>query len=271
MVPAETTLPTEQAPPLDPNRLPAGAEDTPAARQLWAQVCAVEGWYHSIDLGHGISTHGAFDHRAMTERYGLPADLTGKRALDVATFDGFWAFEMEARGAREVVALDLEHYSDLDLPPDQKAAMLREGRDGFFGTGFGVAREARRSRVQRMILNVYDLAPERTGGAFDLVFCGDLLLHLMNVPKALQRMRAVTSGEAIFVDVFDPALDALAPYPVTRYLGGHTLCTWWTPSQSCLVQMIEDAGFSSVEVIDTFKIGDRGAEPAWRAVIRARP
>jgi tRNA (mo5U34)-methyltransferase len=263
--------PAVEAPLLDPERLPEGAEDTPAARQLWARVCAVGGWYHSIDLGHGISTPGAFDHRAIVQRYGLPADLTGKRALDVATFDGFWAFEMERRGAREVVALDLEHYSDLDLPPEQKAAMLQEGRDGYFGTGFALAREARGSRVQRTILSVYELSPERTGGTFDVVFCGDLLLHLMNVPKALQGMRAVTGGEAVFVDVFDPTLDVLAPYPLTRYLGGQTLCTWWTPSRSCLVQMIKDAGFRSVEVIDTFKVGDRGAEPAWRAVIRARP
>ncbi len=39
------------------------------------------------------------------------------RALDVATFDGFWAFEMERRGASEIVAIDLDCADKLDLPP----------------------------------------------------------------------------------------------------------------------------------------------------------
>ena len=48
-------------------------------------------------------TEGTFDLRPYVARYGLPTDMTGMRALDVGTWDGFWAFEMERRGA-EVVA-----------------------------------------------------------------------------------------------------------------------------------------------------------------------
>ena len=33
--------------------------------------------------------------------------LDGKRCLDVGTYDGFWAFEIEQRGAKEVVAVDV--------------------------------------------------------------------------------------------------------------------------------------------------------------------
>src|SRR6266540_1871728 len=62
-------------------------------------------WYHSIELAPGLVTEGTFDHRPYVDRYGLPGDLSGRRALDVGTFDGFWAFELERRGAR-VDALD---------------------------------------------------------------------------------------------------------------------------------------------------------------------
>ena len=41
------------------------------------------------------------------------------RALDVGTWDGFWAFEMERRGA-EVTALDLDDERDLDWPADRR-------------------------------------------------------------------------------------------------------------------------------------------------------
>ncbi len=64
-------------------------------------------WYHTLELAPGITTPGFFDHRPMVDRYELPESLAGKRALDVGTFDGFWAFELERRGA-DVVALDVD-------------------------------------------------------------------------------------------------------------------------------------------------------------------
>ena len=93
-------------------------------------------WYHTQELGPGVVTQGMFDLRPYVERYGIPADLTGLRALDVGTFEGFWAFELERRGA-EVVAIDVDSIQDLDWPP-----RLRPAADGRRGEGFEVAREA---------------------------------------------------------------------------------------------------------------------------------
>ena len=42
----------------------------------------------------------------------LPEDFSGRRVLDVGTFDGFYAFLAEARGADRVVAIDNEQYVD---------------------------------------------------------------------------------------------------------------------------------------------------------------
>ena len=250
--------------------LPDGVENTPATRKLWARVQGVH-WYHTIDLGHGVVTPGGFDHRPIVNRYHLPERLNGLRVLDVASFDGFWAFELERRGARQVVALDLECAAELDLPPVVREAMINDGSNNFFGTGFRLAAEALASRVQHKTLNVYDLSPRRIDGTFDFVFCGDLLLHLMNPVKALQNIRSITRGEARFVDVFNPELDEIDGPPVLRYFGGWNLCTWWIPSRKCLVQMIKDAGFRQVEVLDTFELAEKDGSPLWRAIIRALP
>ena len=48
------------------------------------------------------------------DRYPVPADLSGLRCLDVGTMDGFWAFEMERRGAASVTAIDLDDPNALD-------------------------------------------------------------------------------------------------------------------------------------------------------------
>src|SRR3990170_8687518 len=78
-------------------------------------------WYHAIELAPGVVTPGLFDRRPYVERYELPADLTGKRVLDVGTQDGFWSFELERRGA-SVTALDLDDPGELDWPPRLRPA-----------------------------------------------------------------------------------------------------------------------------------------------------
>jgi tRNA (mo5U34)-methyltransferase len=40
----------------------------------------------------------------------IPASFAALRVLNVGTFDGFYAFVAETRGARRVVAVDSEQY-----------------------------------------------------------------------------------------------------------------------------------------------------------------
>lgn len=79
-------------------------------------------WYHTIELAPGIATPGQVDMREAAAR-ALPADLSGRRALDVGTFDGFWAYEMERRGA-DVVAIDVETIDAAECPAN-RVALLR--------------------------------------------------------------------------------------------------------------------------------------------------
>jgi len=66
-------------------------------------------WYHKIQLGEGIVTPGMeFDRIWENTRTVIAGiEYTGKRVLDLASWDGYWAFEAERRGARIVVSTDV--------------------------------------------------------------------------------------------------------------------------------------------------------------------
>ena len=124
-----------------------------------------------------------FDHRGVERRYLLPDDLRGWRCLDVGTMDGYWAFAMERRGADEVVAVDLEDPGALDWPG--RAGLRTETTmDRTKGERFGLAHRALDSKVVRQLRSVYDLDDDM--GLFDLVFCGDLLVHLKDPVTAVE-------------------------------------------------------------------------------------
>src|SRR5688572_28301000 len=99
-------------------------------------VAANPTWYHTIDLGPGATTSGQIDMRAVAPKV-FPADLRGKRALDVGTFDGFWAFEMERRGA-ETVAIDVPTLESAEWPPINRPRLEAQARewDVKLGRGF---------------------------------------------------------------------------------------------------------------------------------------
>ncbi len=142
-----------------------------------------QGWYHTIELPGGLTTNGVYDLRPVVKHYHLPETLTGMSALDVGSADGFWAFELEQRGAAPVVAIDVDRWGDFDLTPPVRK-LRSDGLERDMALNFLTASSWRNSKVTRTSCNVYDASPERLG-TFDLVFCGALLLHLMAPLRAL--------------------------------------------------------------------------------------
>ncbi len=200
-------------------------------------------WYHTLELAPGRVTDGWFDLRQMIDYYGLPARLDGLRVLDVGTRDGFWAFEMERRGAREVVALDLDDERDLDWPPRRRPATFP---DEPRGEGFRLAHELLGSRVQRLSLSIYDAMPEALG-SFDLVFCGSVLIHLRDQLLALERIAGLTDGMFISAEEHDRAL-GLLPFAAARYRADRNQAVvFWMPSARAWRRMLWSAGFDRVE------------------------
>ncbi|HEX8120662.1 MAG TPA: class I SAM-dependent methyltransferase [Solirubrobacteraceae bacterium] len=176
--------------------------------------------------------------------YGLPDDLSGKRCLDVGTWDGFWAFELERRGAAEVVALDLDDEADLDWPPRRRPASnaARPPR----GDGFRELRERLGSSVERVELSVYDATPERLG-SFDLVFCGSVLIHLRDQFLALERIASVCRGMFVSAEEYD-RLTSLLPVALNRWRGDDPAAVvFWRPNARAWRRMLWSAGFAHVE------------------------
>jgi len=210
-------------------------------------------WYHTIDLPDG-PTPGYFDTRQAPKFVPWPSELRSGRCLDVGTFDGFWAFEMERRGAAEVVALDLADPEALDWAYDHRTtgpATIRDvgsqRRVGFEKTSAAVGSSARWTNQ-----SVYDLDPERNG-LFDVVFCGALLLHLRDPIRAMEAMRTVCRGSLVLAETIDPTLELLAR-PVAAARFAPDLDQWWRPNSAGLISMTRRAGFTVQEVSPRFVV-----------------
>lgn len=230
--------------------------DAAATEELRRRVAGLK-WYHTIDLGDGIVTPGWFDTRSVAPRVPLAPNLEGKRCLDVGTWDGFWAFEMERRGAAEVIAIDIEDQRRWDWPPHTRVgdatptglAILDEFKSG--DSAFAVAHDALDSRVQRRDLSIYDLSPGDVG-TFDVVFLGSLLLHLRDPVGALAALRTVCGGEAVIADTVDAIPSFLRPRTPTVRLEGYDRPWWWIPNRAGLHRMVESAGFRIVQATPVY-------------------
>src|SRR5436190_6788318 len=132
-------------------------------------VAANPAWYHTIELAPGVVTPGQIDLRGVVDLV-LPRDLSGRRALDVGTFDGFWAFELERRGA-EVVAIDVGSVDEAQWPPLRRERLRARAADWGVevGRGFTLASEALGSRVTRVVRSVLEVEIADIGGEVDLV------------------------------------------------------------------------------------------------------
>jgi tRNA (mo5U34)-methyltransferase len=204
-------------------------------------------WYHTIQLAPGVESPGWFDPSKALPRLPMPAQLKGLRCLDVGTFDGFWAFEMERRGAAEVIAIDILDESRWDWPFSTSADSLeaiRTRKAG--GDGFLMAKAALGSRVERRDCSVYEVATD-TVGMFDFIYLGSLLLHLRDPVLALERLRSVAKNRILCVDAFDVGLSVRHPWRAVSTLDGQGRPYWWKPNLASFRRMVEVAGFTIVE------------------------
>jgi tRNA (mo5U34)-methyltransferase len=203
----------------------------------------VELWYHTLDLPGGVTTPGWFDLRSVVDKLPWP-EVSGRRCLDVGTYDGFFAFELERRGAREVVATDIAGHGDWDyLPGAADSASSLASIAGEKGLGFELAKRALRSNVERRIVNVYDLSPQELG-TFDVVVCGSLLLHLRDPLRALAAIGSVCRGRFLSTNQIDLGRSVLCPRrPLVRLDGTSGITQWWLPNAAGHRQMLRASGF----------------------------
>ena len=248
----------------------------PAQTADGGAAASVPFWYHTIELGPGVATPGWFDLRGVVERMPWP-DVRGKRCLDVGTYDGFMAFELERRGADEVVATDIASQEEWDMPPrlrETGADTLKDlmGRDQ--AAGFDAAKGALGSSVQHVTASVYELDPAELG-RFDVVVCGSLLLHLRDPLRALEAIRRVCAGAFLSAEQIDLPLTVLRRRrPALRLDGQSDLCQWFVPNAAGHRRMLEAAGFSlerwSRPYSIPYGVGHPPRATAWRRALARR-
>lgn len=198
-------------------------------------------------------TPGEFDHRPSMAQVPLPASLAGLRCLDVGTHDGFWAYEMERRGAAEVVAADIEDPNRIDwpgVPPTLSKETLRwiEQRR----SAYDIAHEALGSKVDRRDISVYDLTVDRVG-TFDFAFLGTLLHHLRDPIGALMGVRRVVTGHFVVTAVISISKTLEHPrQPILELLGQPGQPYWETPNLAALRQQFVAAGWAIDEITRPF-------------------
>ena len=216
-----------------------------ATADLAAEVAKAR-WYHGMELPGGIVTPGDYDLPDTARRIPLPDSLAGMRCLDVGTRDGFWAFEMERRGAAEVMGIDVEDPDLLDFPLP-RPAIEGESKENLDrrNLAFWVAHQALGSTVERRLISVYDIAPDAIG-RFDFAFIGTILLHLRNPVDALAAVRGVLRPDARLM-----SNDAIS-IPLTLLRSGEPAAEvammpnrpfWYLPNLAARRRMVEAAGF----------------------------
>lgn len=206
-------------------------------------------WYHSLELAPDYVTPGIFDLRGVVDKYCLPERMDGVRALDVGTWDGFWAFEMERRGA-EVTAIDLDDERELDWPANRRPDTFNEVPRG---TGFHLAKEVLGSNVNRVQCSIYNALPEDFG-TFDVVFCGSVLIHLRDQVLAIERIANLCHGKFISVESYDNRLELL-PFPIARYQAHREAAVvFWEPNVRAWKAIMKTAGFDRVEQRGKFQL-----------------
>lgn len=202
-------------------------------------------WYHAFEVVPGLVTPGEYRLQPIRDYLSSwfsidPEELKGKALLDVATFDGGFAFGFEDLGAR-VHATDLIDKSH---------------------TGFATAHEARGSSVKFSNVSVYDLEPRRLG-AFDYVHFSGLHYHLKHPILALEKVNAVmkiggvlfgnaASGEFMYRERLPEGMDDaavrafLAQLPIAYYDDGkynNDPTNWIFFSDAAFRTALERAGF----------------------------
>lgn len=205
-------------------------------------------WYHTLDVVPGAVTKGWWDLRHALPLLPIP-DVAGKRCLDIGTWDGFYAFELERRGAAEVVAVDLPDLSGIDWPPEVLAdpsfdPTLSDEQPR--PAGFQLVQQLTGSKVAWHGCSIYDLDPAELG-TFDLVVVGSLLVHLRDPVRALDAVRRMVApgGHFLLADFVHPPTNLRArSRPIFELRGRSHDFQWWLASDLGLRRFLEIGGFT---------------------------
>jgi tRNA (mo5U34)-methyltransferase len=200
-----------------------------------AQIAQYQ-WFHSINLGNGVTTPGIKSrdqHLKEAAAIFNPIRMDGVSVIDIGAWDGFYSFEAKHRGAGHVLATD--HYCW-----NHEALRGRET--------FELARSALGLDIEMLDIDVPDLSVEKVGGQFDVVLFLGVFYHLIDPIDGLRRAASLAK-EVLVVETHTDGEDigrpAMIMYPGTELGGDPT--NWWGPNNACIKALLGTMGFARVD------------------------
>jgi tRNA (mo5U34)-methyltransferase len=98
---------------------------------------------------------------------------------------------------------------------------------------------------------------------------GSLLLHLRDPVRAIEAVRSVCRGTAIFVDAVDAELSVLLRRRAVATFDGLGRPWWWRPNAAGLARLVTSGGFRVVEGPHRFAMRPGAGQPLSRPPLRA--
>lgn len=228
-------------------------------------------WFHSYDFGDGVAVQGHKSLDQLQREWDLLRlpDLTGKRVLDINTWDGWFALQAERRGASQVIGLDWYMWS-MDQVEHSKYWLQNKAAGTipkpyhempyFRPTelpgkiGFDTARQLNSSRVEEVVGDFATMNLDPLRGQFDIVLYLGTLYHMADPIGNLRRLYEVTApGGLAVIETQASEINGLENVPLCESYGPlHSLnadsSNWWSPNAMALRQMLLVVGFESVEL-----------------------
>jgi tRNA (mo5U34)-methyltransferase len=191
-------------------------------------------WYHEFEFGNGLKAHSTTpdvaDHKAIWQFLHQQLDsidFCKKRVLEIGSWDGYWSFEAEKRGAAYVLSTD-------DVTQNWSA-----------GQGIHLVKELLGSRINiRQDVSVYQLeAKIKENGPFDIIIYFGVYYHLFDPFYAFTQIRHLC-GHNTTVLIDGPEGPALQKN--TAFLEFENHAAEFLPSRGALEQLIE-ASYLKIE------------------------
>ncbi|NBC33506.1 MAG: hypothetical protein GVY13_12595 [Alphaproteobacteria bacterium] len=194
--------------------------------------------------------------------------------LEIGPASGFLTFFIEARGAREVVALEVSDRRIWDIVPrpDQDMAALQADRCNhmrLIKNGFWLAHHALGSTA-KVVYGDASHIPEELG-LFDIAVLGGVLLHCRDPLACLEACGRMTTEAIIITEQAMPWLEARAEQPL-KWLApspeNKVWDVWWRFTPGFFRNVLPLYGFADVRIVRHQQISLEKSYPHFTVVGR---
>jgi SAM-dependent methyltransferase len=198
------------------------------------RVKALRPWFHAIDLGDGITTKDLKDPSNLNAYHNnpvplwdaikdtIPANLYGKKVLDVGCNAGFFSFELHKRGAR-VVGID----TDQEVAP--LASFIEQAQ---------FCSQVLKADIRFYQRSLFDM-PETE--RFDMILFLGVFYHIENFCDALEKLNRLCVPGGLLAFESEISAKSGTFYDDKEYHGDPS--TFFVPSANVLDTLLVEHGF----------------------------